>query len=443
MAFRNKRKDYLKNESGQYAIMMAILGLPLVMAASAAMDFSSAQSEYSSVKNALDNAVLAAATNNKASLSEKEKIALLHFKQNYSGRANVTATANAKGDVVTMTANGMVPFSVSEALGVEGVEIGVKSAAKRSEENIICVLALSPTKSEAVKFSGGVEFFAPECSVHANSTASNALYSDGQKAPIAKSFCATGGVRGSFSPYAKGECLPVSDPYANVKTATIGSCVFTQSNGKKNGQKKKDPGASTAVASEALADIEESLNTTGSNVILRPGTYCGGLTVDGVNVEFLPGDYIMQDGPFTIRNGAEANGRGVTFGFMGKKGVLRVELNADANFTAPSNGERQGIVFMQMDDVKASSSQSDKKRHVITSGGNLNINGTVYFPTQSLIVSGVGTQMGAQAPATSFIADSLVFEGEAGSRVKVNVDHRKAGLPPLLPRAEEGAMLIE
>lgn len=439
MFFKRKRKEYLADQSGQYAIMMAILGLPLVMAASAAMDFSSAQSEYSNVKNALDNAVLAAATNNKASLSEKEKIALLHFKQNYSGRANVTAVANAEGDVVEMTAEGLVPFSVSEALGVEGVEIGAKSAAKRSEENVICVLALSPSKSEAIKFSGGVEFFAPNCSVHANSSASNALSSIGQKAPVAGSFCATGGVRGSYSPFAKGECLNVADPYANISNPAIGNCVPVAID--RRSDRPTLPVARVAgAASDVLADVQESINRLGDNAVVRPGTYCGGLTVDGRNVKFLPGEYVMLDGPLTIKNSAEALGDRVTIGFKGDDAVLRVELNANADFSAPSTGARKGIVFMQMDN---SASEHDQKSHVITSGGSLNINGTVYLPSQTLVVSGVGTQMGAQAPATSFIADSLVFEGEAGSRVQVNVDHRKAGLPPLLPRAEEGAILIE
>lgn len=443
MLLNKQIKDYRKNESGHYAIMTAVLALPIIMGVSAAMDFSSAQSEYSSVKNALDNAVLAAATNNKVTLPQKEKIALLHFRQNYSGRANVTATASATGDLVEMTANGLVPFSVSEALGLEGVKIGAKSAAMRSEENVICVLALAEDLDNAIEFTGGVEFFAPNCSVQSNSKNSVGMVSSGIKKPIAKSFCSSGGLKGSFSPYAKGECLPVSDPYENINAAPIGPCISTSIFGTKSNNGKGKGGGMGQAAADALGDVAESVNTIGDNVLLRPGTYCGGLTIDGRNVEFMAGDYVMLDGPLTFKNGAEITGNDVTFGFTGKKSVLRVELGASATLKGPSKGDRKGIVFMQMDRTKVKKNSNNKFRHVITSGGKLNIIGTAYFPDEALIVSGAGTEMGAQAPATSFIAHSLIFEGEEGSRVQVKVDHQAAGLPPLLPRAEDGAILVE
>ena len=69
--------------------------------------------------------------------------------------------------------------------------------------------------------------------------------------------------------------------------------------------------------------------------------------------------------------------------------------------------------------------------------------GTVYFPTQALVVEGKGSRMGAKAPATSFIAHTIDLDGDKRSRVQVNVNHRAADLPPILPRAEDGAILVE
>lgn len=454
---------FRENESGQYAIMTAILSLPLLLATSAVLDFSSATNEHKAVKNALDNAVLAAATNNSISAAQKKQLARKHFHENYSGRANIKLEPYAKGDLVSMTASGVVPFSISKAIGKDGIKIRTKSAARRSEENIICVLALAENEDEAIKFSGGLEFFAPDCSVHSNSVSPDALMSKSSITPVAKSFCATGGVKGSFSPYAKGECLPVEDPYLNVELPKVENCV-SDLKFKKIKKKDRDDddddddddeneggySPPEGVPGEAGSGIEESENGTGSNATFYPGTYCGGLTVDGRSVRFLPGDYIMLDGALTFKNGAQAVADHVTFAFSGNKARLNIESGSNVQIKAPSAGPRKGLAFMEM--AKAGKKEKNKKKkkkekksiaNTISSGGNLDVLGTVYFPTQALVVEGEGTRMGAKAPSTSFIAHTIDLDGKSGSRVQVNVNHRAANLPPILPKAENGAILVE
>jgi len=73
----------------------------------------------------------------------------------------------------------------------------------------------------------------------------------------------------------------------------------------------------------------------------------------------------------------------------------------------------------------------------------MSVTGTVYFPTQSLKVSGTDTSLSAVAAATSFIALTVELDGGEGSEMVVNVDHEKAGLPPILPSGEDGAILVE
>ncbi len=452
---------FQKDENGQYAIMTAILSLPLLVASSAVLDYTSATGEHKAVKNALDNAVLAAATNNSIPADEKKELARKHFKGNYSGRAEITLKPYAKDGLVSMTASGLVPFSISRAIGKDGIKINTKSAALRSEQNIICVLALAENEDEAIKFSGGLEFFAPECSVHSNSVSHKALMSKTDSAPIAKSFCTTGGVEGAFSPFAKGECLIVEDPYLNTELPKIGNCVSELKFKKKKKKNKdrdddddddddRDSSPYDDGSATAGSEIEESENGTGSFATLLPGTYCGGLTVDGRSVTFLPGDYIMLDGALTFKNEAQAVANGVTFAFSGEKARLKIESGSNVQVKAPALGPRKGLAFMEMaesneknTDKKSKKKEKKSKANTISSGGQLDVLGTVYFPTQALVVKGKGTRMGAKAPATSFIAHTIEMEGDSGSRVQVNVNHRAANLPPILPRAENGAILIE
>jgi hypothetical protein len=458
MKLRQKLKSYQQNEGGHFAVMTAILAVPLLVVTSAAVDYTSAIGEHRKVKDALNNAVIAAATNNAVSIAEKENIARLHFEQNYTGRADVTLEPDAQTSYVAMKAVGEVPVTISEALGVSGIPIEARSKAQINSENVICVLGLDPTGEDAVSFTSELKFKAPTCTVHSNSTSATSILSDGRHAPIAKSFCAVGGVSGSFSPYAKGECLPIADPYKTTAAAPIGSCMpdsVYKTVGKPMDKRviwghivratvaylrAKKTGKASKWAYDLFPD---SGNTTGSNAVLYPGTYCNGLTVDGEKVVFMPGDYIIKDGPLTFKNFAEARAENVTFGFTGTASTLRIEKGADVYVKAPSVGTRKGLAFMEMPGAGGDQNKPGFLPSMITSGGQLTVLGTLYFPTQKLIVSGSGTKLGAEADSTSFIAYNVIFEGESGSEVLVQVNHRSAGLPPVEPRAEDGVTLVE
>ncbi|RKQ71801.1 putative Flp pilus-assembly TadE/G-like protein [Litorimonas taeanensis] len=452
MAFKQKIRGYKANEDGQFAVITAIIAVPLLMATSAAIDYTNAMREHKSIKDALDNAVLSAATNNRISDSERVTLAKFHFDQNYTGRANIVTEGTSENGRVDLWANGLLPYSVSDALGLSGVKLYAKSAAQRSEKEVICVLALSKSLKDSIKIKGNVEFFAPTCSVHSNSESSTAINSDSSKTPLAKSFCATGGVKGPFSPYAKGDCLPVEDPYLNVELPEIGPCVpeykFKKGKNDDDDDDDDDDGGLIGGALGLVGDIiEESLNLTGSNSTFYPGTYCGGLTVDGINVNFKPGDYIMLDGALTFKNGAEADAEDVTFAFSGDKALLNIQSGSNVRVKAPSDGPRKGLAFMGMaspsEKLKILEKNKEGDQNKIEGGASLEVLGTVYFPTKTLKVKGEDTQMGAKAPATSFIAQKIELDGKSGARVQVNVDHRAADLPPIEPRAEDGAVLVE
>jgi hypothetical protein len=128
----------------------------------------------------------------------------------------------------------------------------------------------------------------------------------------------------------------------------------------------------------------------------------------------------------------------------GKKSTLKIEKNSNVYIKAPRFGDRKGLAFIQ--DVIPEFGQNSKLpngKNEIKSGGQLNVLGTLYFPTQTIQISGENSQMGAQSPATSFIAYDIHFKGKAGSSVSVKVDHVAAGLPPMLPRIEDGARLVQ
>ena len=205
-------KRYRQNSQGNFAVQLALLGLPLVVATTFVIDYSSAGTEQVNVKTALDAAVIAAVSNNTLSASEKESYAKTHFKQNYAGELTFDLKTAASSHRVEMSASGLSPVTVAETLGIKGIEIYENSAAEQTSENVICVLALAPTEGSSISFSGKVKFSAPTCSVHANSTDPEAIWSTRGLTPVAKNFCASGGASGNYQPYAKGDCAPIADP---------------------------------------------------------------------------------------------------------------------------------------------------------------------------------------------------------------------------------------
>jgi Flp pilus assembly protein TadG len=190
--------------------------------------------------------------------------------------------------------------------------------------------------------------------------------------------------------------------------------------------------------------VSVSANLTGGNIYLTPGTYCGGLTVDGINVRFAPGDYIFKDGPLTFLNKSQARADKVTLSFTGAGALMNIEGGSKLSIKAPTSGARKGLAFMQMVDRDGAGNRAfTSGPNRIASGGSLSMSGTAYFPQQTLMITGEGSHIGSNSPAVGLIADTIEFRGARGSRVELAVDHVAAGIPPIEPRASDGVRLIE
>lgn len=463
------------------AVIFALAALPLLALTSAAIDYSQVTKERSAISSALDAAVLAAANNNAISNSEKDAYAETHFLANYSGDIPLTLTPSMESDRVRLAAEGELELSFGNLVGIQNPTMREVSAATIANENTICLMALNETSSESILFDGGISYSSPTCAVQANSSSSQALVSRSEIAPSAQSFCTVGGAKGDFDPYVKGECKSVTDPYHAVELPSIPSqcatqlsdlIVFKESNTLTQQEIQRaqfyqrlavavtayETTGSLNSAVQAFfsyetdpiydtdlnANIEVSQNRTGSDVDVLPGTFCGGLTIDGINVDFLPGEYIIKDGPLSFINGAEAVAEDVTFILSGSGAVLNIQSQSSLNLKAPSQGSRKGLAVMEAIDASAPGNRTiEEKSSLIAEGGSLQVFGTVYLPQQTLEIMGQNTSIGSMAPSTSFIADKLHISGGYGSKMVIGVDHVEADMPPILPRAEDGARLVE
>ncbi len=473
------------NRDGHFAVWFSLVAVPLVIGASIVVDLQNATANKASIKNALDTAVLAAVSNRQLSSEQTEAFAEQVFLENYTGAAKLDLEVFPSTDRVQMTATGAVSSTMGKLSGKGDMNVSVSSTAVMDKNNTICVLALATDLAESVRFIEGTQFSAKNCSVQSNSSHNTAILSNSLTTPSAKAFCAVGGASGPFDPYIRSQCSAITDPFVNRKPPAPGPCkpgsMFNPVHVDDLGERppgshnhKHSHGADGSHTHAHLADqthhhvrvpmprltelgasprtfnrllddyddkllsVEESQNYTGHSLTLNPGTYCGGLTIDGQNVVFRPGVYTMLDGPLTFKNRATARAEGVSFVMNGQNSVLTVETGSYVYVKAPNRGEMRGLAFYQV--RNPFSTTYPNGINLIHSGGSLNVVGTLYFPTQAVDVFG-DSELGASAPATSFIAHQVTFSDDVEANIRV--DAAMAGLPPMEPTSDDGARLIE
>lgn len=167
---------------------------------------------------------------------------------------------------------------------------------------------------------------------------------------------------GSISPAATTGATPVTDPFSSLTAPSVGSCDHTN------------------------YSYSGSTNTS-----IPPGVYCGGISISGSgNVSFGTGTYILLGGGFNYSGSGNISGTNVMFYNTGDGthtiAPVKMTGSGNMNFSAPSSGDYQGILFFQ-DRTRTYASANQ-----ITGSGNVS-SGTFYFPTTEIDYSGSGNSV--------------------------------------------------
>lgn len=473
---------FTKNTDGHVAVTFALLGIPLALAGTLALDSYSSQGEHSRLQAALDGAVLATVSNGTLdNATDRESYARDRFASNYDAPATLTFTDD--GSVVHMTAHAKYDTMLGGIVNRQSLDLRAESAGTLSKGRTICVLGLAEEGEGVVKFDDSAYFKAFNCGVQVNSSDTKALISTSTNAPQAESFCVRGGASGQFSPAVNSQCEAVKDPFASLTSPTPQQCRdmtgFTRiengiivgtidTAGELLGTGLEPTLTNTNTLTGGLIDPLTSLPQdavssltgvlTGSNVTIEPGTYCEPLIIDGYNVDFPPGQYHFLQG-VRFLNGSEARADNVSFILEGAHTPIQIDTGAQLYMKAPPNGGLAGLALVQTPyeyrqilgslDIEFvrhygegtfTPTDPEKAYSFLRSGGRLDVIGTVYLPQQTLEVSG-DSIFGAQSQTTSFIANKVWFKDRMHANIKV--DHEANGLPPVEPRVETSPRLIK
>ena len=419
--------NHFRNDTrGTVAVIFGASAIPLAIAASIAVDMANSSEIKSQLQAAADTAVLAAATRLgvNASESDKEEIALSTFYANLSEavQAELTASPVVDVDFPSQTVSMTVSVNTNPVLGAfvtDEIALSVTAAATVSAGTPICMMALNPTAEKSINIQGTADLIADGCAVHVNSNDEDqALYQTGTGTGTADSFCVQGGYMGTNfepDPY---HCYAEADPlaeqfaddwaYENIDAKPCDHSDLPQ------------------------IDTDETTVTT-----LQPGVYCGGLNIKKGIVELVDGGlYVFRDGPLYVQAHATLRGDQVAILFHGDD-TTRLITQAGANIivSARTSGSFRGLAFAQHP------SSVPASENLVIGGGEIEINGIMYFPAQPLKISGNG-EIGTNAAQFAIIADTISIEGNGQLLIKIGQNYASTGLPDL-PQAQEVVYLLE
>lgn len=397
-------RQLAQDRTGTLAVTLGLSLVPVVGMAGAALDYTRAATARADLQNAVDRAALAAIRAEVPTATQRYAIATATFAD--GARDAIAATATPTGDarLVTVSAIATLDTAVVGVIGVEEMQVAARAtAAKVFEGDPPCVLALDRSLSGALTITGSADFVGEKCVVYSNSDSSTGMVLDSAQAPTAAGFCSAGGIDTNhvISPPPRRHCEVVDDPFRNLIAPTRGYCDHTA--------------------------MEVSPNQT---AVLKPGSYCGGLTLKG-KVTLGPGEYVVS-GELVITSQATVTGDGVTFSLTGAKAGFTIDAGGVVSLTAPTSGPMGGILIIQ--DRYANPGYENR----LAGGAAATLVGAVYTPTQKITITG-SAGFGQNSPFMPIIADQVRISGSNVSRV----DQTGITLAAPLPKTESGARLVE
>ena len=258
-----------------------------------------------------------------------------------------------------------------------------------------CVLALSASAQNSmyVNASGSTVTMAG-CSVASNSSDSIKSVNVQNGTLIAECVWAAGGISGEANittncPASYPDAKPLSDPYANTTIPLYSNTTPPCLTG--NGNTPYTP-----------ANAE----------VLQPGVYCNGITVSSGNtVTMAPGEYIIDEGDFTVTGGGAVSGAGLTVFLTSSSGnqygTVNISGGGTVDMGAATSGDYIGMLFYQ-DRAGGASSSNDI---IITGGAEIILSGAVYAPNNDIQFSGNTTTDGSGC--LMLVAQEVKFGGGA------------------------------
>jgi len=347
----------LRARGGNIALTVA-LATPVVLGIMAlTLDTVVATNTRANLQQAADGAALAAAHElplRSTTQTTISTIAANFARQNVARGTQITSITSTilddrQGVRVEITAR--VASMFGNLFHPEGFAPHVSSTARLAGGAPLCALALEESQPLAIVLDRSAHLVAPNCAVVSNSSSPQGMSVINSAQIRAAAICTAGGAAGSSSGYdpdAVTDCPAIPDPLANRPEPQAGGCDHL-----------------------LVVQVVGAVN-------LRPGVYCGGITVlPGATANLAPGVYVVKNGPLQVLGDGALIGRNVGFYFVGDLSTMTLSANSRVDLTAPRDGDMAGFLFFANRTLLTGA--LNLRHFRISSNNARNLLGTIYL----------------------------------------------------------------
>lgn len=391
-----------RDARGGTAATFAITGALLVAAGGFAVDYANVMSLRGSLQTIADGAALAAVRElrlGNASAQTISQVASAYANAALSSAgltATVAPTIDTTAKTVTVDLTGTPSTWVMNTFELGSNEVSVRATAKVVGGAPICVIGLNGAQQQTVHLAQTAHLKAPGCSVYSDSTNVNGLVVQDDAVLEAAYICSAGGKSrlgaGVYSPTPETDCPEIPDPLSARPTPTVPSSC-----------------------------LKNNYTITSGSDILKPGLYCGGITVQGTaQVKLEPGTYVVRGGALLVTDQASFTGVNTGFYLTGNQSRLRFEGAATISLTAPKTGTLAGIL------VFVDPKMPNYLQHEISADNANTLLGTLYLPKGWLDVS-ANKPVADKSAYTIVVADRFTLG--AGPTMVLNTNYSSTDVP--------------
>lgn len=403
----------LASSNGGVAVSMAVSAPVMLGAVGIASDFAVFTMKQSKLQAAADAAALAAArelsvissgaapkaammATSSSTGNTIEAIAKSYVDNTLSGDTTTTTSVsidNAKDAVHVTLTDAWHPF-FAHFFGANITPIIVDARAELVGKSKVCVIALKTSGAGAISMTKNAHLEGNGCSVYSNSTNSQGVSLSSGSSITADLVCSAGGVldKGAASgTKVLTDCPPMPDPLSSRKPPSFGGC------------------------DHLLTVISKK------TVTLSPGVYCGGIAViNGSNVTFKPGNYVIKDGLFLVKDTSKISGTNVAFYLTGFASLVQFFDNATIDLSGAEDGDMAGLLFFE------DPTSTFLRVHNIKAANAFNLTGTIYLPRGNLKVD-PASSVAAKSAYTAIIVNKLTVDN--GPSLVLNTNYGATAVP--------------
>lgn len=413
-------RRFFSARDGNVAVIFALAIVPVVVGTGAAVDYSKASQARAAMQGALDSTALtliktAADTESDELGTDATKYFTAVFNDSNASNVEVTASYDSSNAILDLNASAYVKTSFMGLAGISKLNITAesKSTLGGTETWPVCVMITNPDSNHTllVKNEATIDF--NNCMVQVNTSNWDAV-----EARDTSYIHSTNGVNcfvgdihyGDITPAKEASCDLLSDPYASYVVPT-NSCDYTNT-------------------------------VVNANTTLSPGTYCGGITINGSSdVTFSPGIYYIQDGDLQILSESNVTGSGVTFLISGSKSKVKISTTGTITLSPDvdkSAGQWAGFLIFQNPPSSNGGDDkcSDKGQDATIQSATMNVSGTFYFAGEKLnITKGANVTVNPGSIIADFLLPDgghLTLTGDANASGDANLTKSLASTTPIL-----------